>query len=77
MRTISLSLIFLAGCQSFKFDNTYQTKPYTTTHSYIQQTQYIPGKGYECVTDDQCGNNGLICYKNNIDNSIGVCAQVQ
>ncbi len=36
--------------------------------------QYLPGKGYQCTTNEQCGDD-LVCYHQD-DSYVGVCAKV-
>lgn len=64
-------LMLLCGCDGYSFGLIgapgYPTK--TTT-----DPQYIPGKGYQCTTDEQCGE-GITCYKKD-DSYVGVCSKV-
>lgn len=69
-----LFILFLTGCDGISFgllgDSGHPTKTNAT------DPRYLPGVGFQCTADDQCGDGGgIICYKEN-DSYVGVCSKV-
>lgn len=66
---------YLIGCNDYSFGVVREPNPptVTTTKKYIQPSP-IPGKGLECTTNEQCGND-FFCYKDK-NSYVGLCAKV-
>lgn len=73
MKTINLILLLsLADCQFDYFGRTNQNNNVKQqSNIYLSPT----GEMQACVSDEQC-NDGLVCFKQNSDNYLGVCAKV-
>lgn len=72
---IFIPFICLIGCKDFTVGVIGEPEPptVTTTKRYLTPSP-IPGKGLECTTNEQCGDE-FVCYKDT-NSYVGVCAKI-
>lgn len=65
----------LTSCHDFAFDYFGKSSQRPSNTVAPNMSFSTTGAIVTCTNDDQCGDAGLVCYKE--DNYVGVCAQIQ